>query len=761
MGEFTGIKSIKIGRDGDPKIRANEPTLFTLYMTRALAADEQVYAMCYFYEPKYDDRGSFGTLCLKTKTAEKNRWIITEPPPPDECTVEITVPERLAGATLNITFSLMIQPSFYKMPDQKSGVLINADQLMQTVSVDVVSGEVKEPKIVELFWSDEKAITFGKLAPKRTKPLARNETVYLHIHTRGLYGKQVVCETNTDFTRNVTIRDNIACVPYTFHEDESMEITAYCHQERGYVEMEASIPYLTGNILFIPSLPTQVYASTGKRREAQYASEAKCRVDFRPKNNYDSSFGFSWYRIGDVNRSTGYAETQKTDKRTRQKFNISKLNDHPFCETDFSGKGIMGKHYEDDPNKKNGVRIVEDWNNSGTGSGVTYSKTTARDNFIADNYMAERHKDDYVEISMYNMYHPSYKPSVTTEYLIPVMTIVSDATQKQNEVTLKLFVRVLESPRQILFAFDNPRMEEEFFFSVTINGKDAEINNPPVTIKDSVTKKDNNMDIPNLYELKIKCNKPFDKEVRLKAYAVAAVNGQKMAEKKDGRVIPKVIQGMPLVLPDLCGMVRILPNDDAHWRTIDVVFYNVKTNIDGRNTYSGIVGDTREKSLKKFLQQAYVKANIKVEIIDLTNNPAYLGMCIDAEKNDGIKDTFDSDNYSNDLASLLKLSLGSSYNPDEYKIFFMPEPANTVYGFTSGSERRFTVCFSDASEATPIHELGHALDLPHTFDGNAGDGAVYTYEDGKTDNIMDYSQFVDVDQQSFFYWQWHTLNVLI
>jgi len=41
------------------------------------------------------------------------------------------------------------------------------------------------------------------------------------------------------------------------------------------------------------------------------------------------------------------------------------------------------------------------------------------------------------------------------------------------------------------------------------------------------------------------------------------------------------------------------------------------------------------------------------------------------------------------------------------------------------------------------------------------DGALYTYADGKTDNIMDYSQFVDVDQQSFFYWQWHTLNVLI
>jgi len=60
-----------------------------------------------------------------------------------------------------------------------------------------------------------------------------------------------------------------------------------------------------------------------------------------------------------------------------------------------------------------------------------------------------------------------------------------------------------------------------------------------------------------------------------------------------------------------------------------------------------------------------------------------------------------------------------------------------------------------------MYELGHALGLPHTFNGNEGKGAKYTYEDGKTDNIMDYSHVIGVKLQSFFHWQWKALNINI
>ncbi len=36
--------------------------------------------------------------------------------------------------------------------------------------------------------------------------------------------------------------------------------------------------------------------------------------------------------------------------------------------------------------------------------------------------------------------------------------------------------------------------------------------------------------------------------------------------------------------------------------------------------------------------------------------------------------------------------------------------------------------------------------------------AKYTYENGKTDNLMDYSHGVGVERKSLFEWQWETIN---
>ena len=54
-----------------------------------------------------------------------------------------------------------------------------------------------------------------------------------------------------------------------------------------------------------------------------------------------------------------------------------------------------------------------------------------------------------------------------------------------------------------------------------------------------------------------------------------------------------------------------------------------------------------------------------------------------------------------------------------------------------------------------IYAFLHALGLPHTFNANEDQEAKYTYEVGKTDNILDYGS---MDKYSLFEWQWYVIN---
>ncbi len=758
-----GIKSVTFGeRNNIRMIRAEEQIPVRFTFTRPLKKKEKVNVQCYMEEEVYALSKITGIYPISMREEDESRQVMAEAI--DSCEsapIYMTFPEELAGASLRITFSLQMAPESEKRRIKMDPILLTAE-----IEVEVKSSETDKPKIEAVYWCDTKIVEYGQHAVARTSPVYKNETVYLHIHTRGLYGKEVECILNNGQTRIVLLRNNVACEAFTFHDDSHNQIVVNCRQvHENKVEKTAGIAYIPFSAPYLPPpVLSQVYATAGSPKKAHYASVAKCRIDFRPREDYDGSFGFSWYRTEDTILYGG--PFSLTYMRTNQNIRCNFCNDNPFSNRDFPGEGIMGKHYETVGQGRTSIdRVVQDGNKSGTGTGVQYAHTGERDNFIPDN-SAEMHKKDYANITIegYN--------DILREYQVPVMTISQGKT-----VSLQLILYVKESPKIILFAFDNPVVETGGYLSFRV--KEQSIIDPEVCQP---------VHQPHVhYYLEITCHKVFDRAVHLKAYAIpriAEAPDKIMVYKKDGRLLPEATEGYPLVLPELCGMLRILPNDEAHWREIKVVFFSVKTNTDGilrKGIENTAVFEEKLGKLNKYLSQAYVKAEGVFEEIDLTrkkaDREAYRMACFQYPNNPMyyIKE----ESYSRLLTPLLRAKIPPKYGDASgyIRIFFLPEGCRSsqadpnagmhVDGYSlnerNGKSQHMVVCFGGCEETTPTHELLHALGLPHTFDGSSP-RAKYTYEDGKTDNLMDYPNPIMVGDlkrislKSLFEWQWETIN---
>ena len=324
-------------------------------------------------------------------------------------------------------------------------------------------------------------------------------------------------------------------------------------------------------------------------------------------------------------------------------------------------------------------------------------------------------------ISTYSRYIITWKPvenGYPHYYFVPKLTLLKG---KMAIFTLK--VQIEEKPQKITFRFENnDKVLKEYF---NINKKEIS----------DIREKGSKYTLTN--EFSIECKGDFD-------------NKQILYVMADDKV---------------CGRIDILPNSPKFQKEVNIVFKKVKTNIN-RLPNIGSYKEKEKSLMKQILQHAYINVSISEEKDnngkDITIN------CLESDfiakfceikngryiitKTDGLKEYLEG-----------KVPL----NNNRLYLFFIDEVAETddgssFLGFNSKGSNFIVffnrdVAYSLGHYTTIIHEVLHALKLPHTFANYNSDEEknTYTYKAQTTHNIMDYSLFKTF---CLFYWQWRIIN---
>lgn len=224
---------------------------------------------------------------------------------------------------------------------------------------------------------------------------------------------------------------------------------------------------------------------------------------------------------------------------------------------------------------------------------------------------------------------------------------------------------------------------------------------------------------PSADDLSITCNKEFpeDKEICLYAYDE---QGNK----------------------SLAGKLIVKANDDKHRYALDVVMVRVKTDLRNNSKSKGkqpSENPFRKIILEKYFSQCYIDANIEECELDLTTpdrKEAFL-----AYTDEELLKRKDLSNLKiyDYLTSVLSSNSDTAKYASYYKIYLINEEADGdsfLYGRARGICSKEVIVLSPGlDDTTCAHELFHALGLYHSF----SDLNLHTFEEYKTDNIMDYS----------------------
>ena len=244
---------------------------------------------------------------------------------------------------------------------------------------------------------------------------------------------------------------------------------------------------------------------------------------------------------------------------------------------------------------------------------------------------------------------------------------------------------------------------------------------------------------------------------------IAITNIQEIPENKKIEVLAEEKQLDGSISEKNAGQLKVLANDRAHRKQVKILLVNVETKISPIATVKNGLNTTSENNVKimldKFLNQALIIPSYKTEKLNLNGNASFNNVYVingvfnpNLEQSQLDRAFFYDDPENPSVENTDK----TDYN-DYFRLYFFGESCGSgSYGEAAAIVAETAVIYCDGlTDTTAAHELFHAMGLYHSF-SNKG---LFTFDYGKTDCVMDYSDIVrpPLPVIQFYKWQWELL----
>ena len=255
--------------------------------------------------------------------------------------------------------------------------------------------------------------------------------------------------------------------------------------------------------------------------------------------------------------------------------------------------------------------------------------------------------------------------------------------------------------------------------------------------------------------VEIECLKPFGdlKGKQIKAYTLTEGTNGQPAQKK------------------VVGVLDVMPNDKANRKVVKLLMVNVITNVDNNERtevgYNAQKLSEQKKYLRKYLRNSLIDPIFKKVDLDLSGlNTGDFTLRNEFNRLYTHRGKlFSKERSSTPLSAYLKRNLHTDLT-DYIPIFFLPQKKFEDDRLTTAYYNplfKVIVATNKLKPVTIAHEVYHSLKLPHSFESkrhmpalinplnrSIGSNGKYSFEYGKTTNIMDYTTN---NRNNLFYWQ--------